>query len=64
MQCNENSATCETIGTDGSGISDADFILYVSANEVDPCGPTSSTLAFAGACQLEAILDRYNSTLC
>lgn len=61
MQCNGDlsGSDCETVGVDGPGVGDADFVLYVSASNDSPCGPTSSVLAFAGACQLEATLDRY-----
>lgn len=49
-----------TIGTDGPGVSNVDYILYVSARDSE-C-PTSNngvaTLAFAGACQMEDALDR------
>ena len=44
--------------TDGSGVSDSDFILYISAKQNHLICSTSSTVAFAGACQLEDNLDR------
>ena len=62
VQCNGGgSGNCVMDGTtDGPGVSNADFILYVSARDSE-CpssngGPT--TLAFAGACQMESNLDR------
>jgi len=53
VQCNGNSNTCETVGTDGPGVN-TDFILYVGAIACT----NSGTLAFATACQLESSLDR------
>ena len=44
---------------DGSGVNDADLVLYVSTSSAAPCGPGSLVLAFAAPCQLEATLDRY-----
>ena len=41
---------------DGAGVSDTDYILYLSAS-MSQC-PGQSIIAFAGACQLESILDR------
>ena len=59
-QCNGGTPpNCETLGSDGSGVDNADIIIYVAASPGSPCGPTSSTLAFAGACELESALDRY-----
>ena len=40
-------------------MSDADFVAYISAKETGSCGPGSSTIAFAGACQMEDEYDRY-----
>ena len=42
---------------DGAGVSGYDFILYVSARQSE-CGSSTQFLAFAGACQMEATLDR------
>ena len=42
----------------GSGVPNADMIMYVAAAPEDPCGPTSGTIAFAGACYLEDELNR------
>ena len=67
QQCNgRESRDCQspTIGTpnqDGPGVANADFVLYVSANQsacppVPATGPT--TVAFASHCQLEDSLDR------
>ena len=49
--------------SDGEGVSNADFVAYVSAKEEGSCGSGSSTLAFAGACQLEDEYDRYISKI-
>ena len=44
--------------TDGPGVRNTDFILYVSANQqAAPCAG-GQTLAFAAACQTESELDR------
>lgn len=63
VQCNGMNPQCETIGTDGPGVREADYVLYVSAVTTATCassgGDSISTIAFASACQLEATLDRY-----
>ena len=51
-------SNCDTVGSDGPGIPNADFVLYVSALNIAPCGDTSSTIAFAATCELEQVLDR------
>ena len=57
-QCNGNgSGTCETIGSDGPGVNNTDFVLYVSSIN-PPVGCSGNTIAFAGACQMEAQYDR------
>lgn len=44
--------------TNGAGVDDADYILYISANQtVCPSG-SYTTVVFAGACQIESTLDR------
>ena len=43
---------------DGPGIPNADFVLYVSTLEVSPCISGSRIIAFAGACEMEQILNR------
>lgn len=59
IECNDNELdNCTTIGEDGPGVADADFIVYVTVLDEAPCGPDSSTLAFAGACEMEQVLDR------
>ena len=64
IECNGNSITCEEVGTDGTGVNNTDFLLYVSSiNSSDNCvsnsdGSNPSTIAFAGACQMENSLDR------
>lgn len=40
----------------GAGVSDTDYILYLSASQ-GQC-PGQNIIAFAGACQLESTLDR------
>ncbi len=50
---------CQEAFTDGSGVDNADIVIYVSADPAPPCGPASSDLGFAGSCQLEDVLDRY-----
>ena len=51
--------SCTIIGTDGEGVSDADFVAYISAKEEGSCGPSSTTIAFASTCQMEDEYDRY-----
>jgi leishmanolysin-like peptidase len=63
VQCNGNGNNCQTVGTDGTGVSNADFILYVSAITGGSCSSTNSnsapsTVAFAQSCQMESSLDR------
>ena len=52
------------MGSDGGGVLNSDFVLYVSAKTIGPC-PTSQdsglTLAYAGACQMESEYDRFVS---
>ena len=57
VQCNNNAPNCETIGSDGPGVNNTDYILYVGT---DPGGSCTSqgVLAFANICQMEATLDR------
>ena len=59
IECNGQQPPNCVVGdpsTDGSGVSNTDYILYISANQ-DVC-PGQSTLAFAGACQMESSVDR------
>ena len=42
-------------------MSNAEFVLYISAMQTTSCG--SSTLAFAGSCELEDMYDRLTATL-
>ena len=45
---------------DGVGIANADFVLYVTAhNNIGGCAPGSTVIAFAAACEMEQVLDRY-----
>lgn len=55
------SPTAGTPSQDGAGVSNTDFVLYISANQsacpsVPDTGPT--TVAFATHCQLEDSIDR------
>ena len=43
----------------GPGISDTDLIIYVSAKNTYSCD--DSIIAYASACQLESVYDRYVS---
>ena len=52
-------SSCTTVGSDGEGVRNAHFIVYVSAKEVEPCGNVSRTIAFASSCQMEDEYDRY-----
>ena len=60
-ECNGDFNTCTTTGPgDGAGVANADFVLYVSAQTLaGVCDSTSSVIAFAGACEMEQVLDRY-----
>ena len=59
-QCNGNNPpNCDITETDGAGVANSDIVVYVSTSNDAPCGPTSTVLAFASACQLESTLDRY-----
>ena len=57
VQCSGSSATCETVGSDGPGVNDADYILYVGTNTGGSC-TTNGVLAFANLCQMETTMDR------
>ena len=56
-ECNGKFPNCaaKAASSAGVGVSGADFVLYVSASR---CSTISSTIAFAGTCQMEASLDR------
>jgi len=64
QRCCENTtvSACNQRGTDGAGVDNADFVLYVSADSTGKCSQATATggtlIAFAGHCQLEAALDR------
>ena len=58
IECNGDPSNCVEVIPDGPGVPNADMIMYVAAALEDPCGPTSGTIAFAGACYLEDELDR------
>ena len=57
VQCNNNAPNCQTVGTDGPGVNNADYILYVGADPGGSC-TTTGVLAFANLCQMESTLDR------
>jgi len=44
-------------GSQGRGVANTDFILYVSAQHVNRCS-IGSTVAYAAYCQLESAVDR------
>ena len=54
------------MGSDGGGVVNSDFVLYVSAKTMGLC-PTSQdtggTIAFASACHMEKEYDRFVSVL-
>ncbi len=56
------STNCERIDNGGTGVANADVVLYISAVDTNcPSGSSSNaaqTVAFATACQMEASLDR------
>ena len=64
QRCCQNATVseCDSVGSDGPGVDDADFVLYVSANNTGSCMQDASTggelIAFATHCQQEAALDR------
>ena len=63
VECDGNFSTCATPpgSVDGSGIPNADLVIYVGTSLANGiCSPTSSVIAFASACQLENTLDRYS----
>ena len=55
--CDDDGTNCETIGQDGTGVENADFVLYVAANLSFPQCAVAA-LAFAVPCQLERQFDR------
>ena len=59
-KCRSDATYCYSSEIDGSGISNADFALYVSFTSSDTCD--ESTLAYASYCALEPGLDRYAGT--
>ena len=61
VECGGSFANCATRpgSVDGSGIADADIVIYVGTSLAGgTCSPTSNVIAFASACQLENTLDR------
>ena len=64
QRCCQNASIndCNSTGSDGAGVPNADFVLYVSANGSGACmsdgGTGGQTIAFATHCQQEAALDR------
>ena len=60
IQCNGGPfSSCTAVGSGGAGVPNTDFVLYVSALNINPCGAGSSTIAFAASCEMEQVLDRY-----
>ena len=61
VECGGSFATCDTRpgSVDGSGVPDADVVIYVGASLAGGiCSPGSLVIAFASSCQLENTLDR------
>lgn len=61
VECNGAAETCATRpgSVDGNGNPDTDLVIYVSTSLGGGiCAPGSGVIAFAGACQLESVLDR------
>ena len=58
IQCNNNAPNCETMGLDGPGVNNTDYILYVGTNPGGSCF-FGGVLAFANLCQMESTLDRW-----
>ena len=54
--------TMSVNGEEGEGIPNADFVLYVSADETDRCD-VGTTVAYAAYCQLESERDRCSNFL-
>lgn len=46
----ENCATDQSLGP---GVPNSDIVLYVTAVEIDGCGPSSATVAFASSCTMD-----------
>ena len=57
-ECYGSSRNCQTTGSDGPGVKDTDFVLYVSAINTATCA--GSTIAYASSCHQEDTFDRYN----
>ena len=57
--CNAFGQNCGVVGDGqpGTGISNADFVFYISAMETERC-QKGMTVAYAAHCQQEAALDR------
>jgi len=60
--CDETGRNCETKKNRGRGVSNVDFILYVSTEDTDQCldnvAGQAETVAYAAHCQQEDQLDR------
>lgn len=53
----DKSGDFETVGESGKGVTNTDFILYISSLSLPRC-QIESTVAYAAYCRLESILDR------
>ena len=62
VECDGDFSTCAASGETGVGVSNADFVLYVSAIEESICENNQNVLAFAGTCEMEQTLDRFANT--
>ena len=60
--CDAQGKQCRSLGGSvvGEGITDADFVFYVSAMDTERC-QKGMTVAYAAHCQQEVSLDRYSS---
>ena len=50
------------MGSDGGGVVNSDFVLYVSAKTTGLCS-TGSIISSAGVCQMENEYDRFVSMI-
>ena len=61
-QCNGVFSNCQTVGSDGAGVSNADYVVYITAANTTTC--SGSTIAYTGVCQREDDFDRYIYIVC
>ena len=60
VECGGSFSNCVTRpgSVDGSGVADADIIIYVGSVSEGTCSEFPGVIAFASTCQLENTLDR------